>query len=371
MNVTETENAIIKEFVAAHERGDRIFICGGGSGASVLYEKVCQSDGRDIDIEAFVLNDEYYDSCGTREMLGYPVIPMRELDTEDPRMFACIAYMHYDYFTSDPVPPKCRGRFVIFDVTTFFDKTATGSFLDYDYFTENSDAFKELYDALSDDKSRQVFDAYINQRISGDFRHLRAVKDDDQYYDTDIIDIGSITGIVDCGAYDGDSYEAFLAKYRKVTGRDFAGQAWLWEAEKKNADILTEKFSDNPNVHILGIGVGKEKGRLTFGGDGVSGKIGKGDDFIDIDSIDDLVTGKPGFIKMDVEGAEYDALIGAEKTIKDYTPALAICVYHKRDDLIAIPRLIKSFDSRYRFYLRAYSYHATEIVLYAVAKEQS
>ena len=71
-------------------------------------------------------------------------------------------------------------------------------------------------------------------------------------------------------------------------------------------------------------------------------------------------------IKMDIEGAELDALRGAEGTISKYKPLLAICVYHKRDDLLTIPEYIKSIVPEYRLFLRAYERTTTELVLYAV-----
>lgn len=71
-------------------------------------------------------------------------------------------------------------------------------------------------------------------------------------------------------------------------------------------------------------------------------------------------------IKMDIEGVEAEALSGAQETIKRDRPVLAICVYHKREDLITIPKIIRQLCSEYKFYLRAYSKHSTEIVLYAI-----
>lgn len=74
----------------------------------------------------------------------------------------------------------------------------------------------------------------------------------------------------------------------------------------------------------------------------------------------------PTFIKMDIEGAEKEALIGAEQIIRCHKPKLAICVYHKPEDIYVLPELINSFREDYRFYLRHYSNTIYETVLYAV-----
>ena len=71
---------------------------------------------------------------------------------------------------------------------------------------------------------------------------------------------------------------------------------------------------------------------------------------------------------MDIEGAELSALHGAEKTIKRDKPVLAICVYHKREDLIAIPQYIKELVPEYKLYLRAHFPYASELVLYAISE---
>ena len=72
------------------------------------------------------------------------------------------------------------------------------------------------------------------------------------------------------------------------------------------------------------------------------------------------------FIKMDIEGAELDALMGAERTIRSNKPKLAICIYHKPEDVIKIPMYIESLRSDYKFFIRKYTPHHGEIVLYAV-----
>ena len=69
---------------------------------------------------------------------------------------------------------------------------------------------------------------------------------------------------------------------------------------------------------------------------------------------------------MDIEGAELEALRGAAKTIRRCKPKLAICVYHRREDLITIPQFIKSISSGYKLYLRGHLYCPSEVVLYAI-----
>ena len=71
------------------------------------------------------------------------------------------------------------------------------------------------------------------------------------------------------------------------------------------------------------------------------------------------------FIKMDIEGSEYDALKGAVSTIKKFQPKLAISLYHINDDFHRIPILLKNCNPNYKFRLGHYTIHGEETVLYA------
>ena len=70
---------------------------------------------------------------------------------------------------------------------------------------------------------------------------------------------------------------------------------------------------------------------------------------------------------MDIEGAELPALKGAEMSIRRFKPKLAISVYHKQEDIWKIQHWIEGLDLGYRFYLRHFTIHAEETVLFAIA----
>ncbi|STQ87043.1 FkbM family methyltransferase [Helicobacter muridarum] len=69
---------------------------------------------------------------------------------------------------------------------------------------------------------------------------------------------------------------------------------------------------------------------------------------------------------MDIEGAELEALKGAENTIKKYKPKLALSIYHRREDMLSIPKYLQSLNCGYRFYLRNFWWFSVDIVLYAI-----
>lgn len=75
---------------------------------------------------------------------------------------------------------------------------------------------------------------------------------------------------------------------------------------------------------------------------------------------------KISFIKMDIEGAELEALQGARKIIMENRPKIAVCIYHKKEDYWQIPYFLKNLIPEYKLYIRHYSNYAAETVLYAV-----
>jgi FkbM family methyltransferase len=93
-----------------------------------------------------------------------------------------------------------------------------------------------------------------------------------------------------------------------------------------------------------------------------------GDARIQSASIDHVLPGfHPTFINMDIEGAELEALKGAEKTLQASRPDLAICVYHAPNHLWEVPLYLHSLGLGYRLYLRNYTSFIGETVLYAIS----
>lgn len=174
---------------------------------------------------------------------------------------------------------------------------------------------------------------------------------------------------VDTGAFDGQTSAMFVQwaeKYRKI---------FALEPEPKNREKCQERLKAiGAKYEILPFGAWDKRERLSFatglnGGSHVSDSVYKEAEkriTIDADRLDNLIYERVSFIKMDIEGAEINALRGAEKTIKKYRPKLAISVYHRKEDIWEIPKLILSYVPEYKLYLRHYSPFRDETVLYCI-----
>jgi FkbM family methyltransferase len=88
-------------------------------------------------------------------------------------------------------------------------------------------------------------------------------------------------------------------------------------------------------------------------------------------SLDDFVDGNAlshvDFIKMDIEGAELNALRGAEQTLRKFRPDLAIAVYHRDEDFVTIPQFLCQLGIGYRFFLHHFTIFEEETILFATA----
>jgi FkbM family methyltransferase len=69
-------------------------------------------------------------------------------------------------------------------------------------------------------------------------------------------------------------------------------------------------------------------------------------------TLDEAVAGlgldRVDFIKMDIEGAERQALKGARATLTRFAPRMAICTYHRKDDGSVLPQTILATRASYR-----------------------
>lgn len=191
-----------------------------------------------------------------------------------------------------------------------------------------------------------------------------------QYFDEDIMKPHEHEVFIDGGVYDFQSSLDFIDWCGGCYDAIYAFEADSHGYQASLNRMKTEPKLDAERVHLLRAALWKKNDTLKFAeGLGASSRVGDWDKTVEVDamSIDSVLNGAPvSFIKLDIEGSELSALQGAETSIKKYKPRLAICVYHKLDDIIEIPLYIHSLVPEYKMYLRHYSTWHCETVLYCV-----
>ena len=209
-------------------------------------------------------------------------------------------------------------------------------------------------------------DVYVLNQYVEDGAYL----DEKQYFDETIIRWAEKEVFVDCGVFDFGSSIQFVKECEKNKVKDV--KIYAFEADKNNYLNCLQRidlFSGfNCKITLENKGVWSSCMNLSFSSNGQSSMIQEmgGSDSIETVTLDSFIQERVTFIKMDIEGAELEALKGAKRLIQTYRPKLAICIYHKPEDLTEIPLYIKSLVPDYKLYVRHYSNNTGELVLYAV-----
>jgi len=185
-----------------------------------------------------------------------------------------------------------------------------------------------------------------------------------QYFDSRIMKSKEHEVFIDGGALDGGDSIQFM-----IWCKNHYDKIYAFEPDESNYKKLAVLKETKMNLFSRQEGLWSRETELSFSSERkeCSHIAEDGNMRIKVVSIDGVLEGQPAtLIKMDVEGSELEALCGAEKTIKKYKPRLAVCVYHKVQDIIEIPLKILELNPEYQLYLRHYSYVDTETVLYAI-----
>lgn len=225
-----------------------------------------------------------------------------------------------------------------------------------------------VFAMLADEPSRRALASIVRARTEGDSGYHRI----SPYleYDHPVVRAEAGDTVIDGGAYDGDVSTLFAER----VGAD--GRVYALEPEPGNYQRLSSVALAHQNIIPICAGLWREDAKLAFAaGARASSKIDRdGGTTITVTSVDRLVAlhriERVDLIKLDVEGAELAALVGAERTIRAHRPKLQISIYHRPADLYELPELLRQWLPRYRFYLGHHNYYQTETDLYAIPLER-
>ncbi len=219
-----------------------------------------------------------------------------------------------------------------------------------------------------DSSSRNIYHNYLKAVLSANPGLFSAMIEQPQYFVNDIPFKMGYSRFVDCGAFDGDT--ALSLSMQKGKAQSIA----CFEPDSQNfiklcSNLRKQRVAAEQILFPCGVWEMSEMLRFRSGVQSTSGISEAGDTYIQCVAIDDVIPDfNPTFIKMDVEGAEYEALLGAQKTIQGSAPDLAISVYHRIEHMWEIPLLVQSINPNYKFYLRSHGSHNVETIMYATQK---
>jgi FkbM family methyltransferase len=234
-------------------------------------------------------------------------------------------------------------------------------------------AIQRGLDVWADDRSRDEYLAQIRYRLTLTEELPAFIPPAETYFPEELIKRRADECFVDCGAFDGDSVRAFLARRGGVFARAIAIEADPLNAEKLRQSVAAMSPSIWERIRVVESAVGERRERLRFDSTGTAGSVIAGGGTVEVDCapLDEILQQEaPTYIKMDIEGAEPEALAGARRVLQQHRPVLAVCLYHAHDHLWEIPLFLKRVVPEYQLFLRRYSDDCWEQVCYAVPAER-
>lgn len=242
-----------------------------------------------------------------------------------------------------------------------------------EYFCGQKGDIFQAFRLLEDEKSREIFVNIICNRIAPQFSQMTYAQmcQAPQYFPQDVIRLSDHECVVDGGAYTGDTLSSFL---EACHGRFDAYHAFEMDAEncerlRQECSKLDETIRNKIHCHQKGLWDANQT--LAYGkrssDDSYSIYNGEDTEAVETVSMDSYLDGETvTLIKMDIEGAEWKALQGARGVIVSQKPKMAICVYHRLEDIWKIPLLLKSLVPEYKIAIRHHAeFWVSETVCYA------
>ena len=177
---------------------------------------------------------------------------------------------------------------------------------------------------------------------------------------------------VDCGCFDG----ATCFNFAGWCGHKGFEHIYSFEADPKNYEKCKAALEPLGKCDLYPYGTADVNKKVYFSTDAfetsciisreeAEKRNFEGVEEIETVALDEVLSGKRvTFIKMDIEGAEYEALLGARKLIMENRPRMAISVYHKFEDFVILADLVLEMHPDYRIAFRHYGFDDLETIMY-------
>ncbi len=235
------------------------------------------------------------------------------------------------------------------------------------FINSNENSIMKVYDMLGDDVSKEVYMQVIRNR-KYDYKDYSNIMDicNGQYFRRDFFNYSDCEVLIDAGVYDCGTIKDFVSqvnnKFEYIYG--FEPDTICYS---KSLKIFNDSNIDKMKCTINPYGLYDTESEIYFDALGNGSSAVTEDSYLKIKVVrlDDVIDKKVTFIKMDIEGSEINALLGAKNILMNDKPKLAISIYHKASDLWEIPLLIKRLVPEYKIFIRHNSINYSETVMYA------
>ncbi len=230
-----------------------------------------------------------------------------------------------------------------------------GGIFDAVYLEEHREDLEYVYSLLADDMSRKLFEDAIRFRITGDVKFLSLCESMEDSMRS-IPGFADVEFALDGGAFKGDSATDMLSALPNIKHiiacepdpKTFKKLELFTQSDIARGIVLPVETALNDTVGFT------ESVTSGSRGSGITGKNRRAKvSEVRLDTIDNIIgESRIDYIKLDVEGFEKEAIIGASDTLERESPILSVSVYHRTDDIWYIPRLVREKLGEYKLYVR-------------------
>ena len=228
---------------------------------------------------------------------------------------------------------------------------------------ENRQEYCWVYNLLADKLSKDTYKKVVDFRFNYDIDLMDSfsLRTENQYFE-DFLNIGPGEIFIDGGGFDAQTSVRLLEECPECK------KIYYFEPIAEMLQFSKKRLFAFQNIEYFQKCLHASARQVYFDNSvGTASRITSNGIPMDAVSIDETLRGAPvTLIKLDIEGAEYDALLGAQESIIVHKPKLAICIYHRQEHFWRIPKLIMSWHPDYQVYVRHYTQGTLETVMFFV-----
>lgn len=245
------------------------------------------------------------------------------------------------------------------DVPVFGNTLFSGEFLE-----AHRTELEQARALLSDEESKRIFDLVVEYKLTGSILPLLEARSDPDETMRRLVKPEALKSVADLGAYNGDTARELLS-YGAAPD-----QIYAMEPDARNFRKLSEYAEKEERTRVIPVRAAawSRAETLVFDASGNrNASAGQNRSAVLQDRpaktvelpalpLDEVLKGSSvDYIKYDVEGSEQEALTGSARTIAAHSPTLMVSLYHRSEDLFAIPlRLRREFPQYEGYYLRRF-----------------
>lgn len=236
-------------------------------------------------------------------------------------------------------------------------------YFDAAFYKEHYTEIQKAYALLADNASRRIFSDIVWYKLTASPLCLASAV----YFEDEAVlcSFDKTENAIDVGAYRGDTLKELVGRAPRLKC------VYTIEPDEKNFKKLEAVASEAEGISVYPIHAAawSEDGELFFDASGnrnaaVSHPNANYASFehkkkvVPSLKIDTIISGrtKIDYIKYDTEGAEREALLGSEHTIRAFSPTLLVSAYHKSEDIFSLLLFLeKEHAGKYDFYLRRHN----------------